>query len=456
MNISREKPDSKPASFWEDQHTQPRESQYQAIAENLNIDVAIIGAGFTGLSTAREIKKDQPSLSVAVLESRYVGYGASGRNGGFNMTLFGLEPEITILRWGKQKTIDAQNYMTKAVNYVHDLVREHKLDSAYEHNGMLRVAYSDAQLKRLENSLELFEKLGIRGNYAFRNERDIQRNIHSPRFRAGVYEKNSGILNPFKHVLALKKLAENIGVEVYEGTPVLHIERENAAIKLHTPNGIVTCKKLVIAVNAWSGKIRGLPRIRSRQTPVWTSQVVTQKLSNQQWADIGWKGREAIEDNRQLIHYFRRTACGRFTMGGGNAAFPAKNSIGKMQTARVWQDLETHIKWLFPALGNISMDYKWGGPVSVNLDMTPEIGFIGDKRIVYAAGCIGHGVSLTQLNGRTIADLILEKKTDLTDFWIVNRKAIPWPPNPIGSLAIRTITGGLKLWDKFEELKLEK
>jgi len=454
MNIPAENSGPAPASFWENQQDRPRTCQ--PLSQDLTIDVAIIGAGFTGLSAAREIKKDQPSLSVAVLESQYVGYGASGRNGGFNMTLFGLEPEITILRWGKQKTIDAQKYMTRAVNYVHGLVGEHKLDSAYEHNGMLRVAYSDAQHKRLENSLELFEKLGIRHHYEYKNERDIQNTIHSRRFRAGVYEKNSGILNPFKHVLALKKLAENSGVAVYEGTPVIHIERENATIKLHSKNGIVTCKKLVIAVNAWSGQIQGLPRIRNRQTPVWTYQVVTQKLSDQQWADIGWTGREAVEDNRQLIHYFRRTACGRFTMGGGNAAFPAKNSIGKMQTVQIWQDLEAHIKWLFPTLGNIAMDYKWGGPVSVNLDMTPEIGFIGDQRIVYANGCIGHGVSLTQLNGRTIADLILEQETDLTDFWIVNRKALPWPPNPIGSLAIGAITGGLKLWDKIEERKLEK
>ena len=119
-----------------------------------------------------------------------------------------------------------------------------------------------------------------------------------------------------------------------------------------------------------------------------------------------------------------------------------------MDTAKIWAGLEAHIKWLFPTLKNISMDYKWGGPVSVNLDMTPEIGFIGDERIIYANGCIGHGVSLTQLNGRTIADLILENKTDLTDFWIINRKAIPWPPSIIGGAAIRTITGGLKLWIK--------
>ncbi len=451
-SIQKNTPNS--ASFWESQQGKP--TGQKKLTQDIKVDVAIIGGGFTGLSTAREIKKDQPSLDVAVVEASYVGYGASGRNGGFNMTLFGLEPEVTLMRWGKQKTSDAQNYLVKAVHYVRDLVAEYNIDSDYEHSGMVRVAYSDAQLKRLEHSLEIFEKMGAASQYEFKTEAQIQNSIHSPKFRAGVHEKNSGILNPYKHVRELKRLAEDVGADVYENTPVISVERNGKTIKLQTPSGTVTCKKLVIAVNAWSGKIQGLPRIRSRQTPVWTSQVVTEKLSDQQWKDIGWEARESIEDNRQLIHYFRRTACGRFTMGGGNVAFPSKNTIGKMDTAKTWAELEAHIKWLFPSLKNISMDYKWGGPVSVNLDMTPEIGFIGDERIIYANGCIGHGVSLTQLNGRTIADLILENKTELTDFWVINRKAIPWPPSIIGGAAIRTITGGLKLWDKIEERKLVK
>ena len=142
-------------------------------------------------------------------------------------------------------------------------------------------------------------------------------------------KKNSGILNPYKHVRELKRLAENVGADVYENTPVISVGRTGNAIKLQTASGTVTCKKLVIAVNAWSGKIRGLPRIRSRQAPVWTSQVVTEKLSDEQWKDIGWAARESIEDNRQLIHYFRRTACGRFTMGGGNVASRPKTQSGK-------------------------------------------------------------------------------------------------------------------------------
>ncbi len=184
--------------------------------------------------------------------------------------------------------------------------------------------------------------------------------------------------------------------------------------------------------------------------------MVTEPLSQKQWNEIGWHDRQSIEDNRQLIHYFRRTVCGRITMGGGDAQLGKGSKMAQMDVSRTWDNLEKHLKWLFPTLKNISFDYRWGGPVSVNLDMAPDIGFIGDERVIYANGCIGHGVSLTQLNGRTIADLVQEKNTDLTDFWIINRKAIRWPAGMLGTASFHAIRGGLRLWDRIEERSLDK
>lgn len=441
-------------SFW--QADEPVPPRGQAQAGDLHVDVAIIGGGYTGLSTAREIKSDDPAKSVAVLEGYFVGYGASGRNGGFSMSLFGLEPDVTILRWGKERAAEAQAYMIRAVTHVHELVKKHDLQSDYQHSGMLRVAYSARQLKRLEASMEVFEKLGVADQYTFLEKRALQSDIRSPKLQGAVYETNSAILNPFRHVRELKRLAENAGAEVFEETPVTRVVRQGDTIELTTPEGHVFAKKLVIAVNAWSGLIEGLPKIRSRQVPVWTSQVVTAPLTPEQWDAVGWSARQSIEDNRQLIHYFRRTACGRITMGGGDVALGKGAAMGQMDDVRAWDNLEKHLKWLFPGLKNVAVDYRWGGPVSVNLDMTPEIGFIGDRRIIYATGCMGHGVSLTHLNGRTIADLILEKETDLTDCWIVNRKAVPWPPGPVGGALFHVIRGGLKLWDKIEERGLDR
>lgn len=132
-----------------------------ALTTDITADVCIIGGGFSGLSTAYEFKKINPNATVVVIEAAIIGYGASGRNGGFSMKLFGLEPEITVLRWGEQKTIQAHQYMLKAVDHVQQLVQEHDFQSDYQHTGMFRVAYSDRQAKRLSKTYELFQKLGL-------------------------------------------------------------------------------------------------------------------------------------------------------------------------------------------------------------------------------------------------------------------------------------------------------
>jgi len=447
-------PEGRAVSFWEAMYGDYTPNR--PLSNNIDVDVAIIGGGYTGLTTAREVMKDSPGSKVAVLEGQYIGFGASGRNGGFNMSLFGLEPETTVLRWGKKRTHEAHDYMTRAIEYVRQLVSETNIDSDYEHTGMLRVAYAPAQVKRLRNTMKLlnsFDKTGQR--YQFLEKSHLRDRVNTDTFQAAIFEPDTGILNPLKHVRALKGLAETAGAKIYENTAVTHIERQGNIISLKTKLGTVRCKKLVIAANAWSSQIKGLPRIRSRQTPVWTAQVVTEVLSEKLWDEIGWANRESIEDNRQLVHYFRRTACGRISIGGGDTARPRNTTMSHMDCTLIWNMLERRLKWMFPALSDVRFDARWGGPVSVNLDMTPEIGHIGDERIIYACGCIGHGVSLTQLNGRLIADLLLEKKSNLTNFWMVNRKAIPWP-GPIGAIAFKTINHGLHLWDRMEERNLPK
>jgi len=443
-----------PVSFWESDFGPYTPGP--SLAEDLTLDVAIIGGGFTGLTVARELRKDAPGADVGVFEARHIGFGASGRNGGFNMTLFGLEPEVSVLRWGRERTRVAHDYTAKAVGYVRQLVEDNALDSDYQHTGMLRVAYSEAQEKRLGKTLDLLTKIGSGDRFEWLDHDALQSRVASPRFRAGIYEPDTGILNPTKHVRALKNLAQDAGARIFENSPVQHVRREGCKIVLTLPGGTVRCDKLVIAVNGWSGHIQGLPRIRSRQTPVWTSQIVTEPLTEAQWQAVNWAARESIEDNRQMIHYFRRTVCGRITIGGGNVARPQDAEMARMYTTQIWQDLEAHLKWLFPSLRDVKTAYRWGGPVSVNLDMTPEIGHIGDDRILYANGCIGHGVSLTQLNGRLIADALLDRKTELTDCWIFNRKAIPWPPEPLGTGAFFAVKWGLDLVDRVQEQKLPK
>jgi glycine/D-amino acid oxidase-like deaminating enzyme len=421
-------------------------------------DVLVIGAGYTGLSCAREIRKDDKTKRVMVLEANEIGFGASGRNGGFNMTLFGVEPEVTLLRWGKEKTREAQAYMQRAVQYVKDLIESENLDSDYEHTGMLRVAYTDKQVRRLKKTYELLSDITKQGSFEYYDGEEVRKRLNCPHIKGAIYEPETGILDPSKHVRSLKKLAEREGAEIYENTKVIGISRDKTSSVVQTDDATIKAKKLVIATNAWTHTLKKSPKVANVQAPVWTYQIVTEPLTPEQWKSINWGERMSIEDNRQLVHYTRITKCGRITMGGGSIGFEYNNKkMDLWKNEKTWSGLEKHLKWMFPTLKDIKVNYKWGGCVSANVDMTPEIGFIGDSNIIYSTGCIGHGVSLTQLNGRLIADLVLEKETSLTKFWIVNRSSIPMPPgNLLRFAGAKLIEGILKTVDLYEEGNLKR
>jgi glycine/D-amino acid oxidase-like deaminating enzyme len=418
---------------------------------DLKVDIAIIGAGFTGLSTAYNLCKQDKGLSVAVLEAEVVGFGASGRNGGFSMTLFGLEPAVTKAIFGHQKTVEAHRYMERSVDYVDELIKEHNLQSEYWYPGFLRAATTPGYVKRIQHDLEILTSMGITG-IEWIEACDIKNEVNSPRFLGGWWEPRSGLLNPAKQVRELKRIAIQSGAHVFEETPVLEIQRQ-ADFILTTPQGKVIAKKIIFATNAYSHLF---PQLKRKQIPAFTHMVVTEPLSQTQLDEIGWKNRQGIEDARNLVHYFRLTIENRLTMGGSDVSLAYGGDMEHDMNPRIFATLEQDILWLFPHLKGIKITHSWGGPVSVPLQMAPAIGFLGDERAMYSLGCVGHGVSMTHLNGCTLADLALERKTDLTEVWFINRHILSWPPEPIRMAASQAIRGYLRLEDRIFERHIEK
>jgi len=416
---------------------------------DLSVDVAIIGGGFTGLSTAYNLRRDNANMKVAVLESEVIGYGASGRNGGFSMTLFGLEPAITKRLFGQQRTVEAQRYMERAVDYVDALVREHNMQSDYGFPGFLRVATTPGYAKRIQHDLRLLSEMGITG-ITWLDANQVRSEVESPLFLGAWWEPRCGLLNPAKQVRELKRVAQQFGAEVYERTPVTEIRR-GAKFRLRTPGGVVTAEKIVLATNAYSHLI---PELRSKQSPMFTHMVVTEPLTAQQLGTIGWKNRQGIEDARNLVHYFRLTIDNRLAMGGSDVSLAYGRDLDRDLNVRIFADLERDVVRLFPGLKGVRYTHRWGGPVSVPTQMVPDIGQLGDTRALYSLGCMGHGVSLTHLNGRTLADLLCERKTDLTSVWFVNRRTIPWPPEPFRFVLGQAVRGYLRLEDRIYERHL--
>ncbi|MDR5694627.1 MAG: FAD-dependent oxidoreductase [Armatimonadota bacterium] len=413
------------------------------------VDVAIIGGGFSGMSSAYHIKQADPGAEVAVLEAQVTGYGASGRSGGFSMTLFGLSLDTTYMLYGEVRTREAFQYMVEAVEYVDELIRKHNLQCDYQRSGFLRVATNRAQVKRIHRELELAAKIGLSGVMWW--ERDqVQEAVHSERLLGGWWEPRCALLHPAKFVRELKRIAEEAGAVIYERSPVLEIRRTTQGFLLKTPTGEVHADKVVFATNAWSHLF---PWLRRKQVPVWTYQVATEPLSPEMWRTVGWEQRMGIEDARNLIHYFRPSPDGRILMGGGHVILSYGRNMEKDLDEPTFQHLEGFLKTLFPPLKGVRIAYRWGGPVSVTLDMAPAVGTAHDREVVYNLGCIGHGVSLMPSNGRIIADLVLERKTSLTDLWFVNRRVLPVPGEPLRSLLTHAIRGFFILEDWWHECR---
>ncbi len=411
-------------------------------------DVAIVGGGFTGLSAAYHLKKLDPGLKVVLLESAVIAFGASGRNAGFALTLFGLTFGLTVKRFGKENAKQAHHYMEEAVDLVGRLVQENNIDCEYERPGFLRVAISQRHKDWILQEMELMHSLGIQG-IEWLEEKEVKEQVYSPRYLGAWWEPRCALLNPAKLAWGMKKVIQDLGVEIYENSPVQKISKKNNVV-LQTDQGSLRAEKLVLATNAFSVHF---PELRRKQTPAFTYIVLTEPLPQEQLQWIGWQNRQGIEDARNLVHYYRLTADNRLLMGGSDVGFYFGLDLERDRNENTFEALQNNVRETFPVLEDVSFTHQWGGPVSIPLDMAPALGYLGDKRTVYSLGGMGHGVSLTHLNGATIADLILERSTKLSRMFFVNRWTIPWPWEPLRFVLGNLVRGYMRLEDKWVERK---
>ncbi|MBW2364040.1 MAG: FAD-dependent oxidoreductase [Deltaproteobacteria bacterium] len=299
-----------PLSLWLDTYG-PYSAEPQ-LKEDLDVDIAVIGGGFTGVATALELKRAEPSLRVALLEAKTVGFGASGRNGSFAMTVVGLGFGVTAMLRGKQFLKDAHHYMMKAVDYMDDLIQRENLDCDRIRSGFLRTATTKSYIKRIQHDVELMNSIGFDDIFWLSAE-EVRERVNSEKYLGALWEPRMVLINPAKLVRAEKELAMKAGVQFFENTPVVEITSQ-PNFKIKTPEGTLSAEKVVFATNAYSHLFPGLKR---KQIPAFTYMIATEPLTDKQLEPIGWKGFEGVEDARNLIHYYRLTPDKRLVMGGG-------------------------------------------------------------------------------------------------------------------------------------------
>jgi glycine/D-amino acid oxidase-like deaminating enzyme len=423
----------------------------QPLRGEVSVDVAVIGGGLTGMATALALKERDRSLKVALLEAQTVGYGASGRNGSFAMTVVGLGFGTTAMLRGKDFLREAHRYMERCVDELERFIDTSRIECEKTRPGFLRVATTPSYVKRLRKQVELMSSLGFEG-ISWIDAGQTRAMVDSERYLGAMREERLVLINPARLVREEKRLAVAQGVQVYEHSPVLALANNDGIHRLLTPAGSVSALKLVFATNAYSHLFAPLAR---KQVPAFTYMIATAPLTDAQLAPIGWHGGEGIEDARNLIHYYRLTADRRIVLGGGPVGLTANGSLDRDRDEQAFRHLEAHLRWLWPHLTDVEISHRWGGPFSVTLDLTPALGYLGeDRTAVYALGCIGHGVSMSYLNGQVLAELLLghaDGRALAGECPFVNRNVVPWPREPVASLAEHAIRGYLRAEDAFYE-----
>ncbi len=406
-------------------------------------DYAVIGAGFAGLATAYFLRRAEPSARIVVIEAERVGSGASGRSAGFVSTSFGLSFAATARTFGRARARQAHHCMEQAVELVERLVRHNRIECEYERSGLLRVATTATYERRVREEVEAARASGLSG-IEWLDAKAVRQQVDSPLFLGAAWEARAGLLNPGKLALGLKEVLQRAGVQFFEQTPARRIERKLGRLFVRTPKGGVLADRLAITTNAYSQQF---PALAGKQVAMYMHAIASEPLRPDQLEALGWRRRQGVVDARHLERSYRLTGDGRLLIGGRNVSVPLGFGSGHELSPRTFQGLEDDARVLFPALRRLRFPHRWGGPVSVPLQLVPAVGYLGSDRIVYSLGCMGHGLALAHLNGWTLCDLLRGEKTERTEAFYVNRRVVAWPPGPLKTMLAVAVSSLMKAED---------
>lgn len=430
--------------FWLDDPAKP--NPQPPLTKNISTDLLIVGAGFAGLWTALLAKEADPAREVVLLEGGEAATGASGRNGGF------MDASLThgflngLSRWpneiAKLHQLGLQNFYE-----IEAALQRLGIECDYQRVGEIDIATEPYLLDEFHEFVRLAKPYDV--HFEVLDYDQLQSRVKSPLFLGGIKRLDCAIVNPAQLAWGLRQACLNLGVQLYENTPVTQLLEEDNLVIAHTPHGQVRARRVALATNAFPPLLK---RISHYVVPVYDYVLMTEPLTTAQRDSIGWHGREGLSDGNNQFHYFRTTQDGRILWGGFDAIYHWNNGFGADLENRPASHarLAEHFFQAFPQLEGLRFTHAWGGAIDTCSRFSPFWGTAHHGKTAYTMGYTGLGVGATRFGAKVMLDLLDNKKTERTELEMVRSKPIPFPPEPLRSIGINLSRWSLDQADRHQ------
>jgi glycine/D-amino acid oxidase-like deaminating enzyme len=426
--------DYKHYSFWLETSGDPLVPR-PALQRSEQVDIAILGGGYSGLWTAYYLLRANPALRIAILEKEIVGFGASGRNGGWCSSRFPVTPTVLHERFGAQAARHLLLAMFDSVDEVGRVCAQEDIAADFRKGGILSLARGAHQVPQIRASFAAYEALGLLNHFQLLSAADSRDRVKATNIHGGLYTPEGASLHPGKLVRGLAAAVEKRGGVIYENTEVTEV-RSTPTPKLLTPGGELRARQaILLAGEAYLTKIRQFHRTL---LPMYSLISLTVPLTPEQWTSVGWQNHESLASNRLTVDYLTRTADGRILFGSRGAPYQFGSRISDDQDIHEPTHSRVHqavVDW-FPSLAGIRFTHNWGGPVGVPRDWMPSVRFDPASRLGFIGGYTGQGVATSNLAGRLLASLVTADSSGIEKLPMAQRHSPNWEMEPLRWLVV--------------------
>ncbi|QUJ68901.1 FAD-dependent oxidoreductase [Photobacterium sp. GJ3] len=420
---------SQHSSFWFQQAmAREPDAAVNVLQQDIQVDVCILGGGYTGLWTAIQLKQKEPSLQIAVIEKSLCGSGASGRNGGCMLT-WSTKYLSLKKHYGEAEAKRLVMASEQAVEAIDTFCQHHQIDAQLRRHGTLYTATNPAQMGNLDPVLSALDNAGINAWQAWETSR-VQSSAGSDVHLEGHFSGAAASVQPALLARGLKRVAEEMGVRIYEQTPMTAMDSNTFPVTVSTPQAQIQAKKVVVALNAWTPAV--FPALKNTVVLVSSDMAITRPIPTQ-LEKLGLNDGKSVVDGRTFVHYYRSTPDGRLMLGKGGNYFAFANRMSAVfdQPSRYQQILRSAFQRFFPAIGPEAIETTWTGASDRSATGMPFFGrFPENPAIVYGLGYSGNGVVQSWIGGQILSSLILGEDNEWTRSPLATGPVSEFPPEP--------------------------